>query len=80
MLVQFINEILSMVRRFKATPYTYPGRALEIFGEHDAILAALRVRDPETAERVAREHMRAGLNVRIQQEIPARIGSESVDR
>jgi DNA-binding GntR family transcriptional regulator len=73
-LLQFVRQVLSVVRRFKTTTFSKPGRGLEAVAEHAALLAALRARDPDTAERVAREHMRNALEVRIQLETHARTG------
>ena len=72
MLYHFIQEVLSVVRRFKTTTFSHPGRALEAVEEHEHLLAALRTRNTEAAERIARQHMRDSLNVRIQLEIGAR--------
>jgi DNA-binding GntR family transcriptional regulator len=74
MLLHFVRDVLSVVRRFKTTTFSKPGRALEAVEEHEALLAALRAHDAETAELVAREHMRNALEVRIQLEIQARTG------
>jgi DNA-binding GntR family transcriptional regulator len=74
MLLQFVREVLSVVRRFKMTTFAKPGRALEAVEEHEALLAAIRSRDPEASERIAREHMRNALEVRIQLETQARTG------
>jgi DNA-binding GntR family transcriptional regulator len=72
MLYHFIQEVLSVFRRFKTTTFTHPGRGLQAVEEHDLLLAALRTRDPDAAERIARQHMHNSLDVRIQLEIRAR--------
>ncbi|MGH2966471.1 MAG: GntR family transcriptional regulator [Solirubrobacterales bacterium] len=78
MLMRFTAQVHQVVQRFRTTTFTYPGRAALAVEEHRAILDALRRRNPEEAERTAREHMRRALDVRVKLEIGAR-GARSVD-
>lgn len=72
MLLRFTEQLYGYVRRFRTTTFTYPGRAQIAVDEHRALLDALRARDPERAERIARDHMRRALEVRIKLEIESR--------
>jgi len=65
MLVSFIGQIHSFVRRFDSTTFTYSERAVSAVTEHEAILAALERHDGSAAESLARDHMRKALDVRI---------------
>lgn len=72
MLERFIAQVHGIVRRFRTTTFSSPGRALEAVNEHEAVLGAIRARDPEEAERIARSHMHEAMAVRIDLEIQAR--------
>jgi DNA-binding GntR family transcriptional regulator len=52
------------VQRVKRSSLMRPGRAGQALEEHRRILAALRRRDPEAAERAAREHLERALRAR----------------
>jgi DNA-binding GntR family transcriptional regulator len=53
------------VARFPSTTLGYPGRWEIVRKEHVAIVDAVRARDPAEAERKAREHMQAAIDVRL---------------
>ncbi len=65
LLLQFHSQIHDWMRRFTDTTFSYPGRIKEAAKEHEALLAALGRRDPETAERIARTHMVKAAKVRF---------------
>jgi DNA-binding GntR family transcriptional regulator len=68
MLERFIDQVHGWVRRFETTTFAYPGRASEAVAEHEALIVALKARLPEESERLAREHMRNAMSVRIELE------------
>lgn len=72
-LLQFMQQIHDRVRRFRGSTLTYPGRSLEAVQEHDALLEAIRRRDSEAAERIARSHINRAMQLRVamQQSTPA---------
>jgi DNA-binding GntR family transcriptional regulator len=65
LLVQFMRQIHDWVRRFTDTNFSYRGRATEALTEHEAIIEALRRRDPAEAEQVTRQHMAHATQVRV---------------
>jgi DNA-binding GntR family transcriptional regulator len=65
LLLQFMRTIHDWVRRFSDTTFSYRGRATESLKEHDALLDALKQRDSDAAERIARAHMARATEVRI---------------
>jgi DNA-binding GntR family transcriptional regulator len=65
LLLQFMRQIHDWVRRFSDTTFSYPGRSTTAVAEHDELLAALERRDPEEAERIARDHMGRAMQVRV---------------
>jgi DNA-binding GntR family transcriptional regulator len=65
LLLQFMRQIHDWVRRFPQSTLSQKGRAAAANDEHDALIVALRERDAERAERLAREHMDRALQVRI---------------
>lgn len=60
--LDLLSESLMLV---PGTTYEAPGRLAEVFVEHKAILDAMVARDPELAERTAREHIRNAGSVRL---------------
>ena len=68
MLQRFGEQVHRWVRRFASTTFSYPGRALEAVDEHARLVAALRARNPDEAERIARDHMRRAMEIRIELE------------
>ena len=65
LLLQFMRQIHDWVRRFSDTTFSYRGRGAEAAKEHDALLEALARRDPDAAERIARDHMARARQVRM---------------
>lgn len=65
LLLHFMQQIHDMVRRFQRTTLAHPGRAGEAVGEHDAILEAIKRRDGDAADRIAREHILRAMQLRI---------------
>jgi DNA-binding GntR family transcriptional regulator len=65
LLLHFMQQIHDRVRRFQKTTLTQPGRSLEAVQEHDALLDAIRRRDPDAAARIAREHILQAMQTRI---------------
>jgi len=65
LLLQFMRQIHDWVRRFSDTTFAYRGRSTEALKEHEALLDALRRRDSDAAERIARGHMARATQVRI---------------
>ena len=53
-----LRNLQDQVRIVFATSITIPGRREKAVGEHREILAAVEKRDPEAAERAARQHIR----------------------
>lgn len=49
--------LADFIRRFSASAFRSHDRDLEVLQEHADLVAALEQRDPETAERIARDHM-----------------------
>lgn len=65
LLLQFMRQIHDWVRRFSETTFSYRGRAGEAVKEHEALVDALKRRDSDAAERIARAHMARATQVRI---------------
>jgi DNA-binding GntR family transcriptional regulator len=65
LLQDFMRRIHEWVRRFEDTTMSLPGRGLDAVGEHDALIEAIRRRDPDGAERIAREHMSRARQLRV---------------
>lgn len=65
LLLEFVKRIHEWVRRFPDTTMSQPGRGLEAVAEHEALLEAIRARDPDAAERIAREHMGRARQLRV---------------
>jgi DNA-binding GntR family transcriptional regulator len=75
LLQEFMRRIHEWVRRFEDTTMSYPGRGLEACNEHDCLIEAIRARDPDKAERIAREHMSRARQIRINMIHAAAAGS-----
>jgi DNA-binding GntR family transcriptional regulator len=58
-------RLAGQVARFPSTTLGYPGRWETARKEHAAIVEAVRARDAAAAERLAREHMQAAIDVRL---------------
>jgi DNA-binding GntR family transcriptional regulator len=65
LLQEFMRRIHEWVRRFEDTTMSFPGRGLEAVAEHETLIEAIRARDPEAAERIARDHMHRARQIRI---------------
>jgi DNA-binding GntR family transcriptional regulator len=65
LLQEFMRRIHEWVHRFADTTMSFPGRGLEAVAEHKALIDAIRARDPEAAERIARAHMSRARQIRI---------------
>jgi DNA-binding GntR family transcriptional regulator len=57
-LTELGRSLNDFIRRFSREAFQSFERDREVLGEHQAIIEALDRRDPEAAERLAREHMR----------------------
>lgn len=56
-LQQMVDSLQSSLLRYRFRTILVPGRSSQSFQEHTAILAALRTRSPEAAERAMRHHL-----------------------
>jgi DNA-binding GntR family transcriptional regulator len=65
LLQEFVRRIHEWVRRFPDTTMSLQGRGLEAVAEHEALLDAIRARDPDKAERLARDHMHRAQQLRV---------------
>lgn len=65
LLVQFLESIHHLVRRFPGTTFQHPGRAGEAIQEHEQLIAAIRARDAERARCIAAESMAKARQIRI---------------
>jgi DNA-binding GntR family transcriptional regulator len=62
---RLLRHLQEQIRQFSGTTLTQPGRAKEAAAYCANLLAAIERRDPDAAERVARENRRRTLNLRI---------------
>jgi DNA-binding GntR family transcriptional regulator len=65
LLQELTRRISERVQRFGLTTMAVPGRGLEAVAEHDALIEAIRARDPEAAERISRTHVSRARQLRI---------------
>lgn len=65
MLIRFSEDVHNWVKRIRTTTLS-EGRAHDAVAEHEAIIDAIENREPELAERLAREHMYRAEQIRIQ--------------
>lgn len=63
---RFLTQVEHAVRRFGRTTFEVTGRPQEAVEEHTRILESIALRDADTAERLAKEHMRRARQLRIQ--------------
>jgi len=77
LLLEFMKRIHEWVRRFPGTTMSEPGRGLEAVAEHEALLEAIRARDADAAERIARDHMGRARQLRIHMLQSAALGGYS---
>lgn len=66
------------IRRFSRTAFRSYERDKEVLEEHQAIIQALKRRDPEAAERLAREHMRKARSFLAHSSVMEEFASEDV--
>ena len=66
LLLGFIEQIHSWVRRADHNPFTIPGRPARGASEHDQIIDAIEAGDADQAERLTREHMQGSHDRRLQ--------------
>jgi DNA-binding GntR family transcriptional regulator len=64
-LTDLVARLYDSVQRLRQTTLADPDRAREALREHEALLAAIRRRDPDEAERIARDHMTHAMLVRM---------------
>lgn len=64
-LMDLLNILHDAVQRFRRSTLSIPQRAREAVEEHEALIDAIRARDPDRAERVAREHKERAKRVRL---------------
>jgi DNA-binding GntR family transcriptional regulator len=64
-LLKLMRELEDSIGRFQRLTLLTPGRIEHAMAEHRAIAAAIRGRDTERAEQIARDHMREAQNARV---------------
>ncbi|HET8600412.1 MAG TPA: GntR family transcriptional regulator [Segeticoccus sp.] len=62
---RFLGQVEHAVRRLPKSTLNHPGRPCEVIQEHDGVVRAIEAGDAETAERLARAHMRRAREIRI---------------
>jgi DNA-binding GntR family transcriptional regulator len=77
LLQEFVRRIHEWVRRFPDTTMSLKGRGMEAVAEHEALLDAIRARDPDKAERIARDHMNRAQQLRVKMIQTAASGSRA---
>lgn len=65
-LAQIINNLREQIQVFRQTSLSYPGRMRIALQEHREIVDAISARDPETARRLAQEHVENAENSMMQ--------------
>ena len=65
-LAKTMDELMALVDRFPVSAYVVKGRSKMALEEHRRILDALRSGDKVLAEQAAQEHIRAGLQARLE--------------
>jgi DNA-binding GntR family transcriptional regulator len=65
LLVQFLEQIHQLVRRFPGTTFQHPERAEGAVEEHEQLIAAIRAGDAERARTIASESMATARRIRI---------------
>jgi DNA-binding GntR family transcriptional regulator len=76
LLQELTRRISERVQRFGLTTMAVPGRGLEAAAEHDALIKAIRARDPEAAERISRAHVSRARQLRIDLTQSAAVGGQ----
>lgn len=70
-MVQSLNELSDAEALLRGTTLAHPGRADSADEEHTAILAAIERRDPDLAEKLAREHIHQAEKIRLRMLSPS---------
>lgn len=65
-LLNHVNQIHSLVRRFRSTTFVTSGRPQVSVTEHQQIIAAIANHDAKRARELAEQHMAAARQIRIQ--------------
>jgi DNA-binding GntR family transcriptional regulator len=65
LLLQFLEQIHHLVRRFPGTTFQHPGRAVSAVEEHEQLIAAIQAKDAERARKIASESMATARQIRI---------------
>src|SRR5262249_32681022 len=65
LLVQFLEHIHHLVRRFPGTTFQHPGRATSAIEGHEQLIAAIRAGHAETARRIAPQRIATSRQIRI---------------
>jgi DNA-binding GntR family transcriptional regulator len=65
LLVQFLEHIHHLVRRFPGTTFQHPGRAKTAVEEHERLIDAIRAGDAARARTIASESMATARGIRI---------------
>lgn len=65
-LLKQVGDLHDAVALLGCTTFAAPGRITEAWTEHEDIVAAIVRRDAEVAERLMRQHVRRGLELRLQ--------------
>ena len=65
-LLKQVGDLHDAVALLGRTTFAAAGRIAEAWAEHDQIVAAIGRRDAEIAERLMRQHVRRGLELRLQ--------------
>lgn len=66
----FMEQISSILKRYSRTTITQPGRAEKAIAEHHALIAAVKARDADAAEKIARTHMENAEKIRVAYHAP----------
>jgi DNA-binding GntR family transcriptional regulator len=64
-LLQALNDLQDAIGLLPRTTFAIAGRAAAAIEEHAAIVAAMRARNPDAADKAARAHIRAALKARL---------------
>jgi DNA-binding GntR family transcriptional regulator len=64
-LMRTLDELHDALMLLPSTTFAVPGRQAQAVEEHAEILAAIEARDPDSAERAARHHIRQAQEARI---------------
>lgn len=66
LLSNVMRQIHHIVRRFRSTTFTEPGRGLKSVEEHRAVIDAIGARDAARARKLAEAHMATARQIRIE--------------